>query len=357
VQKPRYSLAEAVAKGVAKAGAGVPFKAELELDKGRLMYSIDVAQGKKTCCVVLDVADGREIEHDLDDEDRAALAAACKISLATAIATGLRQTAGKALAAEMQLFAGKPVIEVTIFDGKTSVVRVDGITGAAVTNAANATTAAVQDINKAQDADRQFTDVFVLDPEELAPTGVNPFFVLTPGHTRVLESRDGDEVVQLTITVLQETRKVAGVEVSVVEERETKGGRPVEVSRNFCAISKKTNSVYYFGEEVDIYEDGKVVRHDGAWLAGEKGARFGLMIPGTVLLGSRYYQEIAPGVAMDRAEVVSLAGTLDTPAGHFADLLVTEESTPLEKGKERKYYARGIGMIGDAELRLVKVQK
>jgi len=35
------------------------------------------------------------------------------------------------------------------------------------------------------------------------------------------------------------------------------------------------------------------------------------------LLGSRYYQEIAPGVAMDRAEVLSITDTLATPAGYF----------------------------------------
>jgi hypothetical protein len=30
-------------------------------------------------------------------------------------------------------------------------------------------------------------------------------------------------------------------------------------------------------------------------MSGEKGARFGLITPGTPLLGARYYQEIAPG--------------------------------------------------------------
>ena len=79
----------------------------------------------------------------------------------------------------------------------------------------------------------------------------------------------------------------------VVEERETKGSQVVEVSRNFFVICKRTNNVYYFGEDVDIYRDGKIVGHDGAWLAGEGGARFGLAMPGSPLLGARYYQEIA----------------------------------------------------------------
>ena len=66
----------------------------------------------------------------------------------------------------------------------------------------------------------------------------------------------------------------------MVEERETKDGKLVEVSRNYFAISKRTNSVYYFGEDVDEYKDGKVARHGGSWLAGTGGARFGLLMPG-----------------------------------------------------------------------------
>src|SRR5262249_19018368 len=138
---------------------------------------------------------------------------------------------------------------------------------------------------------------FTVEKGELSATGRNPYFILEPGYQLLLEG--GRE--QLTITVLDEVKVVDGVETRVVEERETKDGKLVEVSRNYFAISNRTNNVYYFGEEVDIYRNGKIVSHEGAWLAGEKGARFGLMMPGQVLLKSRYYQEIAPKVALDRA--------------------------------------------------------
>lgn len=167
----------------------------------------------------------------------------------------------------------------------------------------------------------------------------NPYFILEPGYQLVFEG--GKE--RLTITVLDETKTIAGVETRVVDERETKDGKLTEVSRNFFAISKRTNSVFYFGEEVDIFKDGKVVGREGAWLAGEKGARFGLMMPGQVLLKARHYQEIAPKVAMDRAEIVSMSATVKTPAGEFKNCLKVEETTPLEPGtKEYKYYAPGI---------------
>jgi hypothetical protein len=165
--------------------------------------------------------------------------------------------------------------------------------------------------------------------------------------------QDGPE--QLVITVLDDTKVVDGVTTRVVEERETRSGRVVEVSRNFFAISRFTGDLYYFGEEVDIYKNGKVVGHEGAWLSGVNGARFGMMIPGTPHAKNRYYQEVAPGVAMDRAEVVRVDARVTTPAGMFAYCLQTEETTPLEPGaSEMKYFAPGIGLIQDGDLKLVR---
>jgi hypothetical protein len=199
--------------------------------------------------------------------------------------------------------------------------------------------------------DGSWTTEFGVEKDELSATGRNPYFILEPGYQLVLEG--GRE--RLIITVLDETKTVDGVETRVVEERETKDGKLVEVSRNFFAISKRTNSVFYFGEDVDIYKDSKVVSHEGGWLAGVKDAKFGLMMPGLVLLKAKYYQEIAPKVAMDRAEIVSMTETVKTPAGEFKNCLKVEETTPLEPGeKEYKYYASGIGLIQDGSLKLVK---
>jgi hypothetical protein len=188
-----------------------------------------------------------------------------------------------------------------------------------------------------------WTTDFSAEKADLVSTGRNPCFSLEPGYFLILEKGD----TQLTITVRDETKKVDGVECRVVEENETKGGKVEEKSKNYLAISKRTNSVFYFGEDVG-----------GAWLSGEKGARFGLMIPGTPLLKARYYQEIAPGVALDRAEIVSVTETVVTPAGTFTNCLKTEETTPLHpKEKEYKYYAPGVGLVQEGELKLVKYGK
>jgi hypothetical protein len=196
-----------------------------------------------------------------------------------------------------------------------------------------------------------WTREFAVEPGELASTGRNPYFILDPGYVLVLE--DGTE--RLTITVLNETRTVDNVGTRVVEERETKNGQPVEVSRNYYAISTRTNSVFYFGEDVDMYTNGKVTSHEGAWLAGVKGARFGLMMPGLPLSGARYHQEVAEGIAMDRAEIASLTDSLTTPAGTFSGVLRTTETSPLEPAlRETKYYGRGVGLLQEGTLKLVR---
>lgn len=199
--------------------------------------------------------------------------------------------------------------------------------------------------------DDGFVSEFKVDKKDLSATGRNPFFILEPGYFLVLE--DGKE--KIVITVLSETKTVDGVECRVVEERETKDDKLVEVSRNFFAIDNKTKDVFYFGEDVDIYKKGKVVGHSGAWLSGVKEARFGLMLPGKIVIGAKYYQEHAPGAAMDRAENLSVTETVKTPAGTFKDCLKVAETTPLEPGvREFKFYAPGIGLVQDQDLKLTK---
>ena len=156
----------------------------------------------------------------------------------------------------------------------------------------------------AQTKDKQFTENLMQDKCTFETTGRNQYFILEPGYQLTLEGKGG----KLVITVLNETKKIGNVETRVVEENESENGKTTEISRNFFAFCKENNSGYYFGEEVDIYKDGKIVKHEGAWTAEGKN-KAGVIMPGLPMLGAKYYQEIAPGVAMDRAEIISLDET------------------------------------------------
>ena len=204
-------------------------------------------------------------------------------------------------------------------------------------------------------AKKVWAETFDIDKRDFVSTGANRYFILEPSYQLRLEGQEGLRKVMLFVTVLDETRIIDGVETRAVEEREFKSGQLVEVSRNFFALNTADNGVYYFGEEVDIYKNGKITGHEGAWESGKDGAKFGLMVPGTPVVGARYYQEIAPKVAMDRAEIVSITESLKTSAGEYRNCLKTEETTPLEpREKEYKIYAPGIGLVQDGPLRLVE---
>jgi len=209
----------------------------------------------------------------------------------------------------------------------------------------------------AQPAARQeFRSTFDVDKASLVDRGRNTYFILEPVYR--LQFRDGRRGTDtLIITVLDDTKVVDGVTTRVVEERETKGGQLAEVSRNYFAIDRTTGDVYYFGEDVDEYKNGKVVGHEGAWLSGVNGARFGLMMPGAPKRGDRYYQEYAPTVAMDRAEILSVTAGTKVVAGVFQNCLHTKESSAIESGSEAKLYAPGVGLIKDADFELVSVGK
>jgi hypothetical protein len=200
--------------------------------------------------------------------------------------------------------------------------------------------------------DAEWRRSFDVDKKNLGPVGSNPFFPLTPGLK--IHLSDGSETV--VFSVLDETKVVDGVETRVVEERETEDGELVEISRNYFAADRTTGDVYYFGEDVDIYEDGKVVSHDGGWLSGVNGVNFGLIMPGKPAVGDKFYLETAPG-AVERVEIAALDAKLDTPLRGFTALVYCREHDVLDGGQSQKWYARGVGMVGDDEMRAVKIEE
>ena len=65
---------------------------------------------------------------------------------------------------------------------------------------------------------------------------------------------------------------------------------------------KRTKAVYYFGEWSRDCEDGfdendvctGEESNEGSWEAGVDGAEPGLIMPGTLLIGAKYFQEKRP---------------------------------------------------------------
>jgi len=203
--------------------------------------------------------------------------------------------------------------------------------------------------------DDGWQDNFPLETYTMTATGENRYWSLKPGRYVVLGSLEADGSELVVISVLDETEMVDGIETRVIEEREYKDGELAEISRNFFAMAEETKDVFYFGEDVDYYEDGEIINHAGEWRAGRNNARPGLYMPANPVVGMKYYMEYDPGTAMDRAEVFDTGATVETPKGTFDNCLVVTESSPLEPDDESyKRYAPDVGMIFDDGLEVYK---
>jgi hypothetical protein len=184
-----------------------------------------------------------------------------------------------------------------------------------------------------------------LDPARFGTTIDNPYLPFVPGTRMVYRERGDDGPGRIVVTVTRRTKTVQGVETVVVRDRAFIAGELVEDTRDWYAQDRRGN-VWYFGENTKEYEEGKVVSTDGSWRAGRDGARAGIVMPAHPRVGDSYYQEYAPGEALDQATVLRLDASRTVPYGSFDDLLVTEDFTELEPDLvERKFYAPGVGVV------------
>jgi len=179
----------------------------------------------------------------------------------------------------------------------------------------------------------------------------NEYFPLEVGSRWTLAGEEDGALIEVRIRVLNKTETIGGVVTRVVEEVEREDGELVEVSRNFFAETAD-GTVCYFGEDVDIYEDGKIVSHEGAWRADAPGNFPGIIMPADPASGMSFLVEGAPGVAEDFAKIVG-GGGVEVPAGSFDETIHIKDTNLLTGETGTKVYARFVGLIVDGPISLV----
>jgi hypothetical protein len=204
-----------------------------------------------------------------------------------------------------------------------------------------------------------------IDPEDFSSAITNPLFPLSNIGAKIFEGQSVDPDTgetteeRLESALLPETTVVAGVTVTVLEEKAFEDGELVELALDYFA-QHDNGDVYYFGERVDNYEDGQLKDHAGQWLAGENGASPGVIMPAQPQVGVTYEQELAPGIAEDKATVLALDESVTVPSGAYTRCVKTREFTPLEPGiEEFKWHCPGVGLVKEegagSTLRLVSM--
>ena len=83
-------------------------------------------------------------------------------------------------------------------------------------------------------------------------------------------------------------------------------------------------SVWYFGENVDNYENGVVVDHEGTWLAGRDGPP-GMIMPAVPRVGDVYRPENIPDLVFEEVTVQAVDERVDGPNGAVDGALLVRE--------------------------------
>ena len=196
------------------------------------------------------------------------------------------------------------------------------------------------------------------DPAAFAPGQAidNPYFPLAEGFYRALTApfTDADGAPADEMIVLQfggPGPVLGGVQTTIQLDQAFEGGLMVEETRDFYAQDRDGN-VWYLGEDSTtiLYDaDDRVTgtNSHSSWRTGVNGAVPGLQMPAKPATGFSYEQEHAPvDEAMDQAEILSVDGAFSGPAGAYANVVATYETSSIDpKLQEVKYYAPGIGLV------------
>lgn len=183
-----------------------------------------------------------------------------------------------------------------------------------------------------------------IDPANFQTTVDNPYYPLVPGTTyRFTEMALGEASVN-EITVTHETKTILGVPCVVVHDVEIKNGVVAEDTYDWIAQDKQ-GTVWYFGEATQEISPGGAVSTLGSWQAGVDGAQPGILMPADPKPGEPYRQEYLLGVAEDMGQIEALGETVTVPAGTYTQSVRTRDWSLLESGSEKKWYAKGVGMV------------
>lgn len=189
----------------------------------------------------------------------------------------------------------------------------------------------------------------------------NPYLPLAAFARCELSGVEGGARVRVVRRLLARTEpfRHAGrtVRTAVIEDRAYEDGALVERTLDYFAQADD-GTVYYFGEDVDDYEDGKVVGHKGAWRYGRDTDVLGVAMPARPQVGTAFRFEDVPGITTESDRVEARLRTVRVRGRTYRDVIRVRELLRPQGQVERKLYARGVGVVlelpSDGRVELVR---
>jgi len=184
-----------------------------------------------------------------------------------------------------------------------------------------------------------------INPANFVDSVTNIYFPLTPGTVYTYTAQTENETESIVVSILSETKTILGVKCTVVRDVVSIDDQVIEDTYDWYAQDKDGN-VWYMGEDVSNYEDGKLEDKEGSFEAGVDGAKPGIIMLAYPVLEMPYRQEYYFGKAEDWGKVVEKGVSVTVPYGTFENCLKTADWNALEPDApvEYKYYAPGIGV-------------
>ena len=185
-----------------------------------------------------------------------------------------------------------------------------------------------------------------LSPNDFVARVDNPWFPLKPGSRyRYRGNKEGTRTTD-AVKVTHRTKRILGVNTTVVHDVVRTHRRREEVTNDFYAQDRHRN-VWYFGERTrELDRHGHTISTEGSFQAGVDGARAGVYISGHPKVGQSARQEFYEGHAEDHFKVLDRNARVSVPYVTSRHALRTKEWTPLEPGVvDNKYYVRGVGSV------------
>ena len=182
-----------------------------------------------------------------------------------------------------------------------------------------------------------------IDPANFQTAIDHPYYPLVPGTSYRLIEKQGKQTSENEITVTHDTKVIMGVTCVVVAGRGARERRRDRGDQRLVRAGHERQRLV-LGEDTKEH-DGDDGQHRGLVAGWRRSQPAGIIMPAHPKPGPAYRQEYSPGNAEDMGQIAAVNDSVTVPYGTFRDCARTKEWSLLEPGTEKKWYAKGIGLV------------
>ena len=187
--------------------------------------------------------------------------------------------------------------------------------------------------------------VDLVTPAFSKPTPItNPLHPTSDVKQVIMGGHVDDKPFRTEVTLLPGTKPIQWsgktVDTAVIQYVAYLDGRIHEVALDWYAQADD-GSVWYFGEDVFNFEDGKVADTKGTWIASDQ-TPAAMIMPAKPAVGNVYRPENAPGVVFEEVRVEKVDQTVAGPSGDISGAIEVME-LHMDGTREGKVFAPGYG--------------